>query len=141
MKKTKHMSKISSIPSAEALVEIRKTIKKKRRPSVRDGEHGGHEELGFFSIRVENEPYIIWNLKAGEEKKVSYKNLCELVEYELARLEVGWLIGNIYTLNKLIDLERLGVPAGESALKEFARISNWYENKEKTWYEWAVAKA
>ena len=59
----------------------------------------------------------------------------------MERLEVGWLIGNIYSLNKMNDLEKMGGPAGEAWLKEYSRLANWYEKKEKIWYEWAVAKA
>ena len=129
------------IPSAEDMIEIRKSVKKKKRPSINDGDHGGHNGLGFFTIHFEDEPVIEWNLQNTDAKRFKYSDLCVRADHEMHRLEIGWLIGNIYSLNKMHDLERIGVPAGEAALKEYARISNWYEKKEKIWYEWAVAKA
>ena len=138
---SRFIRQLPKVPDAQQLAEIKKKIKEKKRPSIKDGDHGGHEDLGFFTVLVQNEPQIEWNINRGLSKKLSFKDLCERSEYELERLEVGWLIGNIYSLNKLADLERIGVPAGESALKEYARISNWYEEKEKIWYEWALAKA
>jgi len=141
MKKSRFITQLPRMPEEQELVEIKKHVKKKKRPSIRDGDSGGHEELGFFTVHIDDEPLIEWNIKNGISKKLSYNELCVRAEYEMERLEIGWLIGNIYSLNKLFDLEKLGVPAGEAALQEYARISNWYGEKEKIWYEWAVAKA
>ena len=66
--------------------------------------------------------------------------MCERADHETDRFKLGWLIGNIYTLNKLHDLEKLGVPNNERTLSEYARLTNWYEKHEKIWYQWAVAK-
>jgi hypothetical protein len=140
MNKSRFISQLPRIPKEQELVEMKKRVKKKKRPSIKDGDSGGHEELGFFTVYIDDETLIEWNIKNGIPKKLSYDELCVRAEYEMERLEIGWLIGNICSLNKLCDQEKLGVPAGEAALQEYARISNWYEKKEKTWYEWAVAK-
>ena len=66
--------------------------------------------------------------------------MCERADLEKDRLELGWLIGNIFSLNKIHDLDRLGAPGGERGLEEYARLTNWYEKKEKIWYQWAFAK-
>lgn len=58
---------------------------------------------------------------------------------EFERLELGWLIGNIYSLNKIHDLESVGVPYNEYMFNERARLDNWYAERETPWYQWAVA--
>jgi len=141
MSSCKHIQKLPMMPSPLEMVEIRNSIKKKKSPSINDGDNGGHDELGFFAIHFEDEPVIEWNLKRTDSRRFKFSDLCERADHEMQRLEVGWLIGNIYSLNKMHDLERIGVPAGEAGLNEYARISNWYEKKEKIWYEWAIAKA
>ena len=78
--------------------------------------------------------------KNEKKKRQSLADLCKLADLEMDRLELGWLIGNIFSLNKMHDLARLGVPRGESGLEEYARLTNWYEKKENSWYQWAIAK-
>ena len=60
-------------------------------------------------------------------------------ELESERLELGWLISNIYGLNKIHHLESFGVPCNEYMFKERARLDHWYTKCVTRWYKWAVA--
>lgn len=140
MKTCQHIQLLPERPNAEELADIKKSVKKKKRPAVNVGDHGGHAELGFFTVYFDDDIHIEWNLIGSDKKKHKYKDLCERADHETDRFKLGWLIGNIYTLNKLHDLEKLGVPNNERTLSEYARLTNWYEKHEKIWYQWAVAK-
>ena len=137
----KYIQQLPAMPQPEELAQSKRKSMRKKRPVINNGDHGGHEDLGFFTVHIDEEPFIEWSLKGGDTKKFSYLELSENQNLEFERLEVGWLIGNIYSLNKMIHIQGMGGPAGESWLKEYARVSNWYEKNEKNWYEWAVAKA
>ena len=100
MKTCQHIQLLPERPNAEELADIKKSVKKKKRPTVNVGDHGGHAELGFFTVHFEDELHIEWNLIGCDEKKHKYKDLCERADHEIDRFKLGWLIGNSYTLNK-----------------------------------------
>jgi len=140
MSKCAHISLLPKMPDGEELISVKPQSKQIKPPLVEDGDNGGHAELGWFKVAFEGEFFIEWNLKNKKKKKQSLKDLCESADLEMDRLELGWLIGNIFSLNEIHHLEKLGPAGYEQDLKEIARIGNWYEKKEKAWYQWAFAK-
>ncbi len=135
-----HISLLPKKPDGEELISVKRQPKQIKPPRVEDGDNGGHAELGFFTVQFEDGFLIEWTLKNKQMKRQSLKDLCKRTDLEMDRLELGWLIGNIFSLNKIHDLERLGAPRGESGLEEYARLTNWYGKKEKIWYQWAISK-
>ena len=69
MSNHKNLEKLAPIPNAEALVEIRKSVRKKKSPSINEGDHGGHEKLGFFTVYLKDNLYIEWQSKGKTKKK------------------------------------------------------------------------
>lgn len=138
--KCQHIALLPERPTDIELIEIKKSIRKIKQPKINDGDHGGHPDLGFFTVLLEEDILIEWNLKNEPTKKKKFADFCDHADHEMDRLRLGWLIGNIFTLNKLHAIEDFGAPRGESGLEEFARFTNWYEKQEKIWYKWAVAK-
>jgi hypothetical protein len=135
----KHIALLPTIPSRDELTEHRTIVGKMKIPKFQANDNGGHAELGRFGVDLDGDFYFEWNLAGKDENRYGFSDLCERPDLEMQRLELGWLIGNIYRLNKLHDLERLGVPGDEASLKEHARLSDWYDKREMMWYRWAVA--
>jgi len=134
-----HIAQLPAIPTQAELEIHRKSRKKIKVPNFKANDFGGHAALGQFFVKLEGDLYFEWNIVGMETKRYPFADLCERSDLEMERLELGWLIGNIYRLNKIHDLERRGVPYDEATQNERARVSNWYEKREAMWYRWGMA--
>jgi hypothetical protein len=138
-RKCKHIAQLPPIPTTAEISAHRKNLGKIKLPTFKANDFGGHEELGQFVVVHDGDFYFEWHLAGKENKRYKFDELCDQPDLELERLELGWLIGNIYSLNEIHDLENLGVPHDEYTLKEYARLTNWYGKRETMWYRWAVS--
>ena len=134
----KHIAQLPPMPSTADLPAKRKGSRKAKAPPFGPDHCGGHEDLGQFKVELDSEYYFEWNLAGSTKKRHSFTDLCNKPELEGERLELGWLIGNIYSLNDLHYCANFS-PAGDASLNEFNRVTNWYEKKKRSWYRWAVA--
>lgn len=140
MNKCQHIALLPRVPTLEDLIQRDPAAKKIVPPKVADGDHFDHPQLGGFSISYDTEFHIEWFIRKRKRKIRSLVELSERADLESERLEVGWLVGNLFSLCRIHDLERFGVPRGEQGLREYARLANWYNKKEAMWYQWAVAR-
>lgn len=136
-----HVDQLPRMPDASELPAMRKGLRKIKPPSINAGDEGGHAQLGWFSVEFREDFYLEWHLPGKTAKRYKFSDLDQRPDLEFERLELGWLIGNIYTLNRIHDVERLGAPSGESGLREYARITNWYDKRSQAWYRWAISRS
>jgi hypothetical protein len=68
-KKCPHIALLPERPTDIELIEIKKSIRKIKQPKINDGDHGGHPDLGFFTVLLEDDILIEWNLKDEPTKK------------------------------------------------------------------------
>ena len=135
----KHIAQLPKIPDRDDLPAYRKCLRKMKPPEFELHDNGGHAELGSFKVVFDSEFVFEWRLFNGNNKRFNFNDLCMDPDLEFERLELGWLIGNIYSLNKIHHLESLDVPCNESMFKERSRLDNWYTKCETRWYKWALA--
>jgi len=141
MKKNRcqHIEQLPSLPNENELAAYRKGARRVSAPEIHVGDSGGHPDLGYFKVIDSEEMVVEWNLAKKRRKSAAFLELCNDESFQLKRLELGWLIANIYTLNMIHDLEALGPPAGESWMEEYGRLANWYSKRSNAWRRWAVA--
>ena len=140
-RKCKHIKDLPKIPTKEELPAYREGVIKMKIPEFELYDNGDHVELGGFKVFFDDNDgfFFEWHIADCDKKKFAFSALCNKPELEFERLELGWLIGNIYSLNKIHDLESVGVPYNEYMFNERARLDNWYAERETPWYQWAVA--
>ena len=68
MSKCTHISLLPKIPDGEELISGKPQSKKIKPPLVEDGDNGGHEELGYFTVQFKDSFFIEWNLKNKKRK-------------------------------------------------------------------------
>jgi hypothetical protein len=124
------------LPRKEALKVVRKKARKRKIPIVEVGSSGRLPGVGEFRI-VENGDVVCleWRMADGEPKRLAFDALSRDPELAEQRLEVGWLIANLW----MIEGRRVrdAIPGPNEAMRESAR----YFDAEETWRHWAQVDA
>ncbi|NOU14059.1 MAG: hypothetical protein HOO92_08880 [Methylococcaceae bacterium] len=137
-----HIENLKPCPTPEELQLLRKGLRKQKIPEMLVDWHGGHPELGEFTIISKNaETFVEWNAKTSNKKHFGLDDLCNDPNLELERLEFGWLIANLAELDKLHEFEDINIPDPAYEMEEKARVWNFYEKIEKRWRHWAIVPA
>jgi hypothetical protein len=104
-------------------------------PIFTAGFWGEHPRLGRFKINEADCDRVEWCLAGQEAQTASLRELTLDHEQASSRLDLGWLISALHTLEGIHISE--GIPDPKEAMKE---ISRW-QRKAKTYYNWAIAPA
>jgi len=129
-----HLTQLPPKPRVEDLDALRKGLRKRKPPTL-ELEHGEHKRLGKFRImRTEGEILIEWSIDRAS-RCVSLKDLNLKPEHEPDRLEIGWLIANMYKLDCIHNCD------GIADLREIMKMTQWYGRHEDAYRHWALVPA
>ncbi len=131
------IAQLSEKPRQEEIAKLRKGLRKSKLPEyMRDGFYGNHAALGRFKVFHNGSGLeLTWCIAGGEEKSASLDRLCQSPEKEADRLEVGWLILNMFELDQRNEREHIASP------KEIMRVISRYSRHIDSWRNWALVPA
>lgn len=130
-----HISQLKPKPSAEDLARLRKGLRKRKVPTF-ELDRGEHSRVGRFVLTDRNgETSIEWSLPGGDTRVVSLSNLNLKSAHELDRLEVGWLIADMYQLDCMHQCVDLADP------RETMKTMAWFGRREDEYRHWALVPA
>jgi hypothetical protein len=120
----------------EALTVMRKNARKRKVPNIEVGSSGRLPGVGEFRI-VENGGVVCleWQMADGEPKRLAFDALSRDPDLAEQRLEVGWLIANLWMVKG--RRVRDAIPGPNEAMRESAR----YFDAEERWRYWAQVAA
>jgi hypothetical protein len=138
-----HLALLPTMPDFEQLKAMRKGLRKQKRPEIISLTVGGHDQIGNFEFDHKGETTMVrWNLVGKPEKCVAFEQLCINPDYELDRLELGWMIANMAKLDEMHKLEDAeGIPHPIYYMEEISRISRYFNKIENRWRHWAIVPA
>jgi hypothetical protein len=124
------------LPGEEALKSMRKKARKRKIPNPKVGSSGRLPGVGEFRI-VENDGVVClqWQMADSEPKRFSFDALSRDPDRAEQRLEVGWLIANLW----MVEGHRIrdAIPGPNEAMRESAP----YFDSEERWRHWAQVAA
>jgi hypothetical protein len=124
------------LPREEALKVLRKKARKRKIPNIKVGSSGRLSGIGEFKI-VGNGGVVCleWQMAGGEPKRFAFDALSRDPDLAEQRLEVGWLIANVW----MVEGRRIrdAIPGPNEAMRESAR----YFDAEERWRHWAQVAA
>jgi hypothetical protein len=124
------------LPTAEALTIMRKKARKRKVPKVDVGSHGHLHGVGQFKIiETDGAVSLEWQIADSETKRFTFEDLCQNPDFDAQRLEVGWLIANIWMIEE--RKVRDAIPDPNEAMRESSR----YFEAEDTWRHWSQVLA
>jgi hypothetical protein len=131
-----HTYDLPSPPSEEALAAWRQKARKKKVPTLDIGARGCMPGIGEFKItEADGVSYLEWEMVGNVPKRFSFVDLGRDPDLAADRLEVGWLIANLWMLEG--RRVRDSIPGPNEAMRESER----YLNAEDRWRHWARVPA
>jgi hypothetical protein len=124
------------LPTAETLVIKRNKARKRKVPKVDVGSAGHLPGVGQFKIiEVDGAVCLEWQMADSETKRFTFDDLSQNPDLEAQRLEVGWLIANLWMIEgrKVRD----AIPGPNEAMRESSR----YFEAEDRWRHWSQVSA
>jgi hypothetical protein len=122
-------------PNTEELTAKRKGLRKMKLPVFTTSEYGSCPQLGFYKVIFDKQAYFEWQVIGKEMKQASFIDLCSHSDLELDRLDLGWLIADLYSLQKNIEIKQISGP------NETMSMLSWYAKLEDPWRRWALVPA
>ena len=121
----------------QELEQMRKGLRQRKPPKIRDGMHGSADDGQHFAVRkTDGEFWIDWKVNPGDGMRSRrFHDLCVLPELELERYELGTLVADI--LQGLANEILQSIPDPMMAMKEAAP----YQRLESSWRHWACVAA
>jgi hypothetical protein len=123
-------------PTAEELVEIRKKLKKNKLPNLFSGMWASEPGIGGFRVSNKNSDFEIeWVLADLKSKNALFSDLCNNKDKEEVRLELGWLVADLmdHHAGKMYQI----IPGPNEAMKE----AEYFHKMASTWRHWAQVPA
>jgi len=124
------------VPTIDQLSGLRKGLRKRKAPIVRAGMRESFESFGSFSVTKAADYFLMeWKIKGGTSKSSRFKDLCTDPEFELDRLELGWLIAAMFDFEAQRIMASIGHP--------IEAFNTAYEPRKAVddWRHWAKVKA
>ena len=124
------------MPNLEEFIELRKGLRKRKRPQLSTEMFGDAPGIGCFEVLERGgDLYLQWritvNSTQSESKCFGFDELSDLTEFELERFEVGMLISDIF---KEHGREiRNSIPGPREAM---IALNPYFDASEK-WEHWA----
>lgn len=126
---------MKEFPEGGDLPALRKGLRRRKLPLIKSGMGGRCGFLGSFLITQKADGfYCEWQKKGGREKSASFMDLCTKPELELDRLELGWLMAELYALDAEQMMSHVGHPL------EAFRVASAPLKAEEDWRHWAIVK-
>ena len=122
-------------PSPEELNVKRKGLRKMKLPFFTTSEYGSHPQIGSYKVYLDEEVYFEWQVVGKETKRASFNELCNRSDLEFDRLDLGWLIADLYSLQRDIEIQNISGP------NETMSVISWYAKREDPWRRWALVPA
>ena len=124
------------MPSIEEFAEIRKGLRKRKRPQLSTEMFGKAHDIGEFEVLEESGSLVIqWILESknikSNSKRYGFDDLSHHLELEQERYEVGMLISRIF--NEHGREIRNSIPGPREAMM----ASNPYFDAAEKWEHWA----
>ena len=124
------------MPTIEEFTELRKGLRKRKRPQLSIEMFGDAPGIGYFEVLERGESmYLQWRLDVdgtqSESRCFGYDELSNLTDLELERFEVGMLISRIF--NEHGREIRNSIPGPREAMM----ASNPYFDASEKWEHWA----
>ena len=124
------------LPTKEQLPALRKGLRKREAPTVRAGMHGSFCTVGSFSVTPMDDTFVIeWSRNGHDSKSAEFRALSTDPTLELDRLELGWLISNMFDLEVQRIMDSIGHPIDAFNAAAESR------KKADVWRHWAKVKA
>lgn len=126
-------STILALPDKEEIIVLRKKHLKRKLPSLAPNQHADNNKIGWF--RTENLDTglsIDWQTLNGHERSALFHELESQMNLASLRLELGWLIANLWRVEGFRLL--WSIPDPNMGMKESSR----YFAEEARWRAWAV---
>jgi hypothetical protein len=131
---------MKNFPTKEELIEIRKTLKKRKLPMIFDGMWLSEPQIGGAKFEKNDDDFLIsWvyfiNGIKTEVFKSSFQKINTDESLEMDRLRLGITISNICKEQGSKILNSIGGP------NEAAREASPYFKSADDWFHWAVISA
>lgn len=124
------------LPLLPQLEAMRRKARKKKVPQLPLGTHGRLPEVGEFRITdVSGVVHLEWQLSGTAWRSYSFGELSRDPDLAGERLEVGWLVANLWLLEG--HRVRASIPGPNEAMRESAR----FFDAEDRWRHWAQVSA
>lgn len=124
---------ILALPDIEELVILRKKYLKRKMPSLATNQHADNTKLGWFKTASSEAGLTIdWQTLNGQEHCEIFHELENQLNLAPLRLELGWLIANLWRVEGFRLL--WSIPDPNIGMKESSR----YFTEEARWRAWAV---
>lgn len=127
-------------PTLDKLQGLRKGLRKKRTPQVFDDLWCSQPGIGGAKFYADGDDFKVeWvtfdNGEVSPTKFASFRQLCDDPNCELQRLEVGWVIADIFAYQGQEIANSIGGP------NEAMREANLYWKFANAWRHWALVPA
>lgn len=127
---------IPPLPEPADLDVMRRKARKRKVPQLQVDAHGRLPGVGEFKIiEVSGTIHLEWQVGGGAWKRFSFDELSKNPDLAGERLEVGWLIANLWLLQG--RAVRNAIPGPNEAMRESAR----FFDAEDRWRHWAQVHA
>lgn len=121
------------IPTAEEVIDLRKTIKRLKAPKLTGGLEGSNTRVGRFKTATEPKGVRVeWSLVDGPMRSALFADMNNGTSLEQARLEFGWMMANIWRIEGIRMLHTIPGPA------ESMREARPFFREEARWRCWAM---
>ena len=133
----RHLKLLPKLPTETELTALRRGYRRRKNPTVTNGDAGTHATLGAFKIGGEGDDQVV-TFKIGPARRWRTLNLSALSEdpkLTQQRLGVGWLIADMHALDAMHQRDQIGHPL--EALRSTAALVR----AEKNWRHWAIGPA
>lgn len=122
-------------PSPDQLQALRKGLRRRKVPTIRQGMRGSFDDLGAFVARQDEGGLMVeWMFKGSQKKAALFAELCSEPAREIDRLELGWLIANMFDAEAQRIMDAIGHPM--EAIRESAEPRKLADD----WRHWAIVK-
>lgn len=124
------------LPKAEHLEAMGRKARKKKVPHLPADLHGQLPGIGEFKIvDAGGTIHLEWQIQDGPRKRFGFDELSRDVGLASERLEVGWLIADLWLAHG--HRIRNSIPSPNEAMRESAR----FFDAEDRWRHWAQVPA
>ncbi|MBP0447316.1 hypothetical protein J8J14_21325 [Roseomonas sp. SSH11] len=124
------------LPKTEDLEAVRRKARKRKVPQLQVDAYGRLPGVGDFKIiDVSGTAHLEWQMQDGACKRFSFDELSRNPGLAGERLEVGWLVANLWLLQG--RRVRDSIPGPNEAMRESAR----FFDAEDRWRHWAQVPA
>lgn len=124
------------MPTVEEFAEMRKGLRKRKRPQLSTEMFGHAPGIGQFDVSEQTgKLFIEWQIESngvkGEKRRVGFDELSDQMDLEQDKYEVGMLISNIFSEHGREI--RNSIPGPREAMM----ASNQYFDASEKWEHWA----